>query len=168
MGRASISVCERCVFCCVVCRTDLARVTEFKPRDQLSASTSVASQGKKTGGLKRRTKREIISPPGESQSAPKKRWPCLVRSPTYDPNYPTFCECLQPHCSYHCPTARGILTRGCTTYSWPAPEIMSYGDWPLLAEPYANHDTGIEAGNQRGHIENHGACKCVPFPTLIC
>jgi hypothetical protein len=112
-------------------------VTEFKPKDQLSASTS-ASLEKKKGGQKRRTKREglntiptvlgsrvKLSHPLKSLSRHlKERWPCLVRSPIYNPDYPTFCECLQPHCSYHCPTARCILSRGCTTYSWPAPEVI--------------------------------------------
>lgn len=160
-------------------------MTEFNPRDQLGASTSAASLGKKKGGQKRRTKREglnttapgnaanVIVPRGthadiiplseESQSAPNKQWPCLVRSPIYNPDYPTFCECLQPDCSYHCPTAKCILSRGCTTYSWPAPEIMRNSNWSLPARPYESHDTGVEAGNQGGLIEDHDSCKCVPF-----
>lgn len=135
-------------------RTDLARVTEFKPKVQPSIST-LTTGIKKRGGQKRRTKRgdldtistalgnavsrtvpngtdaEIDPPPEDPRSAPQKRRPCLVRSPIYNPDYPTFCECLQPHCPHHCPIARSILSRGCTTYSWPAHESMSYSDWSL-------------------------------------
>ena len=179
-----------CVFCHVDCRANSARVTEFKPKDQLSASIS-ASLEKKKGGQKRRTKRdgsnaistvlgdaenaivshgarvESISSRQESQPAPKERWPCLVLSPIYNPDYPTFCECLQPHCSYHCPTARCILSRGCTTYSWPAPRVIRNSGWPPPAESYTNPDIGVEAGHQAGLVEGPGACKCVPFPTRV-
>lgn len=157
-------------------------MTEFKSKDQLSASTS-ASLEKKKGGQKRRTKREslntiptalgnavshgahveIIPPPQESQPAPKKRWPCLVRSPIYNPDYPTFCECLQPHCSYHCPTARSILSRGCTTYSWPAPEVIRNSSWSLPAESYTNRYIGVGTGRQGSLVEDPDACKCVSF-----
>ena len=171
--------------CYLACRTDSARVTEFKFKDQLSASTS-ANLEKKKGGQKRRTKREILNatptalgnavshgahveiipPPQESQAAPKKRWPCLVRSPIYNPDYPTFCECLQPHCSYHCPTARSILSRGCTTYSWPAPEVIRNSGWSPPAESYTNSYIGVETGRQGGLIEDPDACKCVSFPDV--
>ena len=163
-------------------------MTEFRPKDQLSASTS-ANPEKKKGGQKRRTKREglstiptalgdaananvshdthveLVSLSQESQPVPKERWPCLVRSPIYNPEYPTFCECLQPHCSYHCPTARSILSRGCTTYSWPAPGVIRNSGWPLLAESYMNLDSGVEARHRGGLIGDSDACKCVPFPT---
>lgn len=162
-------------------------MTEFKPKDQSSASTSAASL-KKKGGHKRRTKRGDLStvptapgdmansigshgthtatapPPETSQSVPEKRWPCLVRSPIFDPDYPTFCECLQPHCSHHCTTAKDILSRGCTTYSWPSPEVTSYNSQSLSAKSCTNHDTGIEAHCQRDLIEDLSACECVPFP----
>lgn len=167
----------------VACSTDSVRVTEFKPKDQLSASTSAGVE-KKKGGQKRRTKREglntipaanaidshgahveIISPSQESQPVPKERWPCLVRSPIYSPEYPTFCECLQPHCSYHCPAARSILSRGCTTYSWPTPGVIRNSGWPLPAESYMNFDSGVGARYPGGLIGDSDACKCVPFPT---
>ena len=156
-------------------------MTEFKLKD---ASTPTAGP-KKKGGQKRRTKREDLSTvptalgnaantivpngartgigPGP-QPAPQRRRPCLVRSPIYNPNYPTFCECLQPHCSHHCPTARGILSRGCTTYSWPAHEAMSYSDWSVSAEQRTNHDVGVEIVHRWEPIEDHSACTCVPFP----
>jgi hypothetical protein len=164
-------------------RTDLARVTEVKHRDQSSASTSAGLE-KKKGGQKRRTKRDdlntvpttlgnadnMIVPNGThiEIDPPQKRWPRLVRSTVYNPDYPTFCECLQPHCPHHCPTARGILSRGCTTYSWPAHETMSYSDWSLLAEPHANHDAGVEADRRGGLVGDPRSCKCVQFTTRIC
>ena len=139
-----------CASFCVVHRTDLARVTEFRPNDQPNTSIPAASLEKKKGGQKRRTKRGDLNAalgnaastvvpngthtgidplPEGPQSAPQHRWPRFVRSPIYNPKLLTFCECLQPHCSYHCPSARSILSRGCTTYSWPAHEAMSYSDW---------------------------------------
>jgi len=167
-------------------RNDFPRATEFKIK---GVSTSTAGPEKKKGGQRRRTKREVPSivptalgnaantivpngmhtgiDPGP-QSAPQKRRPCLVRSPIYNPDYPTFCECLQPYCSYHCPTARGILSRGCTTYSWPAHEAMNYSDWSLSAERCTNYDVSAEAGHQGGLVEDPNACMCVLFPTGTC
>lgn len=137
-------------------------MTEFKPQDQPSASTSAVNIEKRRGRQKRRTKREDLNTaptalgdgveagpsPENPQSALLKRWPCLVRSPIYNPDYPTFCGCFQPHCSHHCPIARGIVSRGCTNFSWPAHGITSYSDWPVSGGTYTDHDVDVEAEHQ--------------------
>ena len=118
-------------------------MTEFKPRDQSSGTASAANLEKKKGGQKRRTKREDSNTVSTSRGngahavgagvAPRKRWPCLVPSPIYNADYPTFCECLQPQCAYHCPIARCILSRVCTTYSWPPPSVCGPAEERFLS-----------------------------------
>jgi hypothetical protein len=147
-------------------------VTEYRPKDQATPSV-----GLKKGGPKRRTKREdpttvstalgnaantMVSsnarvgagpPPEEPRPAPQKRWPCLVRSQTYNSDYPTFCECLQPHCPHHSPAAKDILTRGCTSFSWPPPGIAGVNEWPPPAEPHTNCDTFGDLNGDPGSCE---------------
>ena len=155
-------------------------MTEFKPKGQ--QSTSALSAGlKKKGGQKRRTKREDInnvstaldnaantivpSNPqiGGDQPAPQKRWPHFVRSPVYNPDYPTFCQCLQPDCAYHSPAARDMLLRGCTTFSWPRPGIIGLSDWPLSVDPHGNIDTGMRGWHTGDLNDGPGGCECHPF-----
>lgn len=126
-------------------------MTEFKPNDQPGVSTTLAA-GQKKGGRKRRTKREDMNTvsnalgsaantivpstshagthplPEDSKPAPRKQWPCLVPSSVYNPDYPTFCECLQLECSHHSPSAKDLLLRSCTAHSWPPPGITSISD----------------------------------------
>lgn len=157
-------------------------MTEFKPNDQPGPSTSSTGQ-KKKGGPKRRTKRDdlstvstasdnatiTISPtntrvgtdslPQDPGSSDQKPWPRLVRSLIYNPDYPTFCECLQPSCPNQSPTARAILFRGYTTYCWPGPGVTGYGDWPSSIE---------QAGAREGFIEGPNARKYFQLPTRSC
>lgn len=167
-------------------------MTEFALKGQPNVSLPTAGPEKKKGGQKRRTKREdpnavptapghsanttipngtrtgIVPPPEDPQWGPQKRRPCLVRSTIYNPDYPTFCECMQPYCPHHCPAARGIISRGCTTYSWPAHEAMSYGDRSPPTEPRTNHDAGVETRHPGGLVEEPRIRKCDPFPVQTC
>jgi len=150
-------------------------------------STSSASL-KKKGGPKRRTKRgdlgavpttpenaansinshgthtETAPPPENPQLVPEKRWSC----PPSNSENATFCKCLQFDCPYQCPIAGDILSRTCTNYSWPRPDVMGYNSLSLSAEPHTNHDPGVEARCQGDLIEDLGACKCVLLPTRAC
>src|SRR6266403_4777876 len=114
MESPSTSVCELYTLCRAPRHTDFVRVTEFGPKDQHSAPASAVGLGRKGGKPKHRTKREdlgnlgstanaivsnmtrteINSPIEGPLSAPQQQWPRLVRSATYNPDYPTFCECL--------------------------------------------------------------------------
>jgi hypothetical protein len=119
-------------------------MTEYQPKDQPGVTTFTA--GPKKGVRKRRKKREDMDAvstaldnaattiigtdptPEGPKPAPQKQLPCLVRSSIYNPDYPTFCECLQPDCSHHSPIARELLLRSCTAHSWPPPWIAGLSD----------------------------------------
>ena len=157
--------CALFFFLRVTCCTHVPRMTEFKPKEPPGVAISTPGP-KKKGPQNRRTKRgnlstvstgldnaaNAISPnnghagtgptPEVLKPAPQKEWPCLVQSPVYNPDYPTFCECLQPHCLRHCPAARDLLFRRCTDYSWPDPGIVVVNDWMIPPERRANCETG--------------------------
>jgi hypothetical protein len=159
------------------CRAHRPRVTEFKSKDQLGSATSTLGP-KKKGPQNRRTKRGGLSAVStdldnaasttfpdnaeDLKSAPRKQWPCLVQSQIYNPDYPTFCECLQPHCHRHCPVARDLLFRRCTDYSWPDPGIMGFSDRLMPPELRANGDTGVQTGHSGNFNKDPGGCKSTP------
>jgi hypothetical protein len=136
-------------------------MTEFKPKGQPDDVSTSAAGTKKKGRQNRRTKRgdqttvstdldnsaNTIFPTHvgngsaeDFKSTSQKQWPCLVPSSVYNPDYPTFCECLQPYCPRHCPVARDLLFRRCTDLSWPDPGIVGYNDWSVSSGPRGNCD----------------------------
>lgn len=163
----------------------MPRVTEFKPKDQPGVASSTPGP-KKKGPQNRRTKRGDLTtvstnldngantifpnntrtgtgPPLEDlKSVPQKQWPCLVQSPVYNPEYPTFCECLQPHCLRHCPAARDLLFRRCTDYSWPDPGIVGFNDWMIPPEPGAGCGTSVQTGHPGDLNKDPSVRKCTP------
>ena len=120
---------------------------------------STASTHAASSNILGNTHTGIHPPPEDSETVPRKQWPRLIRSQTYNPDYPTFCECLQPHCPRHSIAARDILARSCTTFSWPPPEIIGLNCWSPSAGLCANE----EVDTQVGHFgKDAGACEWDP------
>ena len=155
-------------------------MTEFKPKDQHGAATS-ATGAKKKGGQSRRTKRGDLTAvsngldntsntthvgtgplPEELKPAPRKQWPPFVKLIVYDPDCPTLCSCLQPHCSQHCPAARDLLFRRCTDFSWPDPRITDFDDRFILPKPPWNPDTNSQTGRPEDFNRDPSTRKCIP------
>lgn len=153
-------------------------MTDFRAKAQSDASTSAAGL-KKKGRQNRRTKRgDLTTVPtdldnagntsfhvgtGGLTSEPQKQWPCLVESPIFNSDYPTFCDCLRPQCSRHCPVARDLLFRRCTEYSWPDPVIIGFNKRSMPPEPRANCETGGQTGDPGDLNKDPSACRCMPL-----